>query len=57
MPKRRADADQRHFLDEFPSVRVSRLRASGVIDPAKRQAVISFGDEQKLIGTARDIRR
>jgi hypothetical protein len=53
MPKRRADADQRHFLDEFPSVRVSRLRASGVIDPAKRQAVIQFpGGKQKLLNVA-----
>jgi hypothetical protein len=52
MPKRRADANSRRFFDEFASVRVSRLRATGVIDPAKRQAVISFGDKQKLIGTA-----
>jgi hypothetical protein len=52
MPKRRTDADSRRFFDEFTSVRISRLRASGVIDPAKRQAVISFGDKQKLIGTA-----
>jgi hypothetical protein len=52
MPKRRADADGRRFFDEFQSVRVSRLRASGVIDPAKRHAVISFGNKQKLIGTA-----
>jgi hypothetical protein len=53
MPKRRADADQRRFLDEFASVRVSRLRASGVIDPAKRQASIPFpGGKQKLINVA-----
>jgi hypothetical protein len=52
MGKRRSDADHRRFLDEFASVRVSRLRASGVIDPAKRQAVIPFGGKQKLIGTA-----
>jgi hypothetical protein len=52
MGKRRADAEGRRFFDEFASVRVSRLRASGVIDPAKRQAVIPFGDKQKLIGTA-----
>jgi hypothetical protein len=52
MPKCRADADYRRFFDEFECVRVSRLRASGVIDPAKRQAVIPFGDKQKLIGTA-----
>jgi hypothetical protein len=42
MPKRRAHADQRRFLDEFASVRVSRLRATGVIDPAKRQSLIPF---------------
>ena len=52
MPKRRTDADNRRFFDEFASVRVSRSRASGVIDPAKRHAVISFGDKQKRIGTA-----
>jgi hypothetical protein len=53
MPKRRADAHVRRFFDQFTSVRVSRLRASGVIDPAKRQAVIRFpGGKQKLIRTA-----
>jgi hypothetical protein len=41
-------------LDEFESVRVSRLlRASGVIDPAKRQAIIPFpGGKQKLLNVA-----
>ena len=53
MPKRRADADCRRFFDEFASVRVSRFRASGVIDPAKRQAVIPFpGGKQKLLNVA-----
>ena len=53
MPKRRTDADHRRFLDEFASVRVSRFRASGVIDPAKRQAVIPFPNgKQKLIAVA-----
>jgi hypothetical protein len=52
MGKRRADADHRRFLDEFASARVSRFRATGVIDPAKQQAVIPFGEKQKLIGTA-----
>jgi hypothetical protein len=53
MRKRRADANLRRFFDEFPSVRVSRLRASGVIDPAKRQAVIPFpGGKQKLLNVA-----
>jgi hypothetical protein len=53
MPKRGSNADSRKFFDEFESVRVSRLRAIGVIDPARRQAVIRFpNDKQKLIGTA-----
>jgi hypothetical protein len=52
MGKRRSDADNRRFFDEFQSVRVSRFRAMGVIDPAKRQAVIPFPDgTTKLIGT------
>jgi len=42
MPTRRADADQRRFLDEFPRVRVSRLRALGVIDPSRPNAVIPW---------------
>jgi hypothetical protein len=42
MPKRRAEAGHRRFTDEFPSVRVSRLRAMGVIDPARHQAAIPF---------------
>src|SRR6516164_1890459 len=53
MPKRGADADNRKFFDEFESVRVPRFRAMGVIDPAKRQAIIPFPNgKQKLIGTA-----
>jgi hypothetical protein len=53
MGKRRADADSRRFFDEFESVRVSRFRAMGVIDPAKRQALIPFPNGKvKLIGTA-----
>jgi hypothetical protein len=53
MGKRRADAEGRRFFDEFASVRVSRLRASGIVDPAKRQAVIRFPTgKDKLIGTA-----
>jgi hypothetical protein len=48
MPKRRAD----RFFDEFGSVRVSHLRAIGVIDPAKRQAIIPCpSGKAKLIGT------
>jgi hypothetical protein len=53
MPKRGSDADSRKFFDEFESVRVPRLRAMGVIDPARRQAIIPFPNgKQKLIGTA-----
>lgn len=51
MGKRRSDADTRRFFDEFQRVRVSRLRADGTIDPAKRQAVIPFPDgTSKIIG-------
>jgi hypothetical protein len=42
MGKRRADADFRRFFDEFQFVRVSRFRATGVIDPAKPYALIPF---------------
>ena len=52
MGKRRADADNRRFFDEFERVRVSRFRAMGVIDPAKREAVIPFPNgTSKLLGT------
>jgi hypothetical protein len=51
MGKRRADATGRRFTDEFPSVRVSRFRANGIIDPAKRNAIIAFPDgSTKVIG-------
>ena len=53
MGKRRADADTRRFFDEFEKVRVSRFRAMGVIDPAKREALIPFPNgKTKLIGVA-----
>ena len=53
MGKRRADADNRRFFDEFEKVRVSRFRAMGVIDPAKRTALIPFPNGRtKLIDTA-----
>jgi hypothetical protein len=53
MPKRRKDADTRRFFDEFQSVRVSRLRANGTIDPSKLRALIPFPDgSTKLINTA-----
>jgi hypothetical protein len=51
MGKRRADATGRRFTDEFPSVRVSRFRANGTIDPTKRTAIIPFPDgSTKLLG-------
>jgi hypothetical protein len=51
MPKRRADADTRRFFDEFEMVRVSRFRATGVIDPAKSNALIPFPNGKvKLLG-------
>jgi hypothetical protein len=52
MPKRRSDAHFRRFFYEFTKLRISRLRATGVVDPAKRFALIPIGDKQKLIGTA-----
>ena len=53
MGKRRDDARHRRFTDEFPSVRVSRFRANGTIDPAKRTAIIAFPTaSNKLIAVA-----
>jgi hypothetical protein len=52
MPKRRSDAYGRPFFHEFASVRVSRLRAAGVIDPTKRYALIPIGEKTKLLYTA-----
>ena len=53
MGKRRDDADNRRFFDQFEKVRVSRFRAMGVIDPAKRTALIPFpGGKIKLLDTA-----
>jgi hypothetical protein len=54
MGKRRTDATNRRFTDEFPSVRVSGFRANGTIDPARRQAVIPFppNGTNKLIAVA-----
>jgi hypothetical protein len=50
MGKRRSDADGRRFFDEFEKVRVSRFRAMGVIDPARREALIPFPNgKTKLI--------
>ena len=51
MGRRLPEADTRRFFDEFESVRVSRFRATGVIDPAKPVAAIPFpGGSTKLIG-------
>ena len=52
MGKRLADADGRRFFDEFASVRVSRLRATGVVDPSKRYALIPVGECTKLLNVA-----
>jgi hypothetical protein len=53
MGKRRDDADHRCFLDEFDSVRVSRFRAMGIIDPSRRTAVIPFPNgKEKLLAVA-----
>ena len=52
MGKRRSDADTRRFFDEFEMVRVSRFRALGVIDPAKRHALIPMGGKDRLIATS-----
>jgi hypothetical protein len=55
MPKRGSDADSRIFFDELVSVGVSRLKASGAIRLEDRQAVIPFGEQNKLIGVAHTI--
>jgi hypothetical protein len=53
MGKRRADADSRRFFDEFEMVRVSRFRATGVVDPSRSEALIKFPNGSiKLLGTA-----
>jgi hypothetical protein len=52
MPKRGRDADSRIFFDQLVSVGVSRLRATGAIRLEDRQAVIPFGEQNKLIGVA-----
>jgi hypothetical protein len=52
MPQRGINADSRVFFDQLVSVGVSRLKASGVIRLEDRQAVIPFGEQNKLIGVA-----
>jgi hypothetical protein len=55
MPKRGSDADHRIFFDQLVSVGVSRLKASGAIRLEDQQALIPFGDQNKLIGVAHTI--
>jgi len=55
MPKRGSDADSRIFFDELASLAASRLKATGVIRLEDRQAVIPFGDQNKLIDIAHTI--
>ncbi len=58
MGKRRSDADGRRFFDEFEKVRVSRFRATGVIDPSRREDLIPFPNgKTKLIATAHSAMR
>jgi hypothetical protein len=52
MGKRRQDADFRRFFDEFPCVKIPRLRATGVVKLDAPHAIIQFGDRQKLIRLA-----
>src|SRR5580698_5693175 len=52
MPTRGSDADHRIFFDQLVSVGVSRLRATGAIRLEDRQALVPFGDRNKLIGVA-----
>jgi hypothetical protein len=52
MPKRGIDADRRVFFDQLISVGVSRLKATGVIRLEDRQAIIPFGEQNKLIDVA-----
>ena len=52
MAKRGIDADRRVFFDQLISVGVSRLKATGVIRLEDRQAIIPFGEQNKLIDVA-----
>jgi hypothetical protein len=52
MPKRGIDADRRVFFDQLVSVGVSRLKARGAIRLEDRQAIIPFGEQNKLIDVA-----
>jgi hypothetical protein len=42
MPKRRADADVRRFLDEFECVKIPRLRAMGTVQLDAPHAIIQL---------------
>ena len=55
MPKRGTNADSRIFFDELVSVGVSRLKATGVIRLEDRQAIIPFGEQNKLIDVAHTV--
>jgi hypothetical protein len=57
MPKHGSDADHRVFFDQLVSVGVSRLKAVGAIRLEDRQALIPFGERNKLIGVAHTIFR
>jgi hypothetical protein len=52
MPKRGSDADSRIFFDELVSLAASRLKATGAIRLEDQQALIPFGEKNKLIGVA-----
>jgi hypothetical protein len=49
MPKRRSDADFRRFLDQYPKVRISRFRATGVVNPSRNYAIIPLNGRDKLL--------
>jgi hypothetical protein len=55
MAKRGIDADSRIFFDELSSIGVSRLRATGAIKLEDLNAVIPFGEHNKLIGVAHTV--
>ena len=55
MPQRGTDAYSRVFFDELSSLTASRLKATGAIRLEDRQAVIPFGEQNKLIGVAHTI--
>jgi hypothetical protein len=52
MGKRRSDATGRRFTDEFLCVKISRLRATGVVQLDALHAIIQVGDRRKVIGLA-----